>query len=46
MQLEWKCLNSVKDEMERMLDGKLFQSEGALNIKDFLAMDLETAGAE
>ena len=32
--------------MERMLVGKLFQSEGALNIKDFLPMDLETTGTK
>lgn len=32
--------------MDRMLLGKLFQSEGALNMKDFFAKDLEAAGTE
>ena len=32
--------------MDRILTGRLFQSEGALNINAFLAIDLETAGTE
>lgn len=32
--------------MEQRFTGRSFQSEGALNIKAFLAVDLETAKAE
>lgn len=39
-------MNRWKDGMNQIFTGRLFQSEGALNIKAFLAIDLETAGTE
>lgn len=34
--------NSLKDDVEQIFTAKSFQSAGALSIKPFLAVDLET----
>lgn len=39
-------LNKWKDDMDQIFTGRLFQSVGGLNMKAFLAVDLETAGTE
>lgn len=39
-------LNKWKDDMDQMFASRLLQSEGGLNIKTFLAINLETAGTE
>ncbi len=39
-------LNKCKNDLNQIFTGELFHSDEALNMKAFLAVDLDTAGTE